>query len=419
MRARRCAGVSLGVGPAVLFALLELGCAPPHGRQASGSLARTPSTRRAEQLAAWIEELVAQRQRESAPGDRFSGFVGVARHGRWLFQRGYALDSGAAPADADTRFRIGSINKQFTAVALMRLAEEGKLSTSDPIGRYLPSLVGPARDVPLRYLLGNSSGIADFTDPAQLSSARPSLTQSWTEPHSVDEVLATLADLPLRFRPGEVFEYSNSNYFLLGLVVQAVSGDYAAFLQRAVLARAGIRGSREDAHDAPNTAQGHTIGDDGARVLSPTYDMLLGFPGGSLRLSANDFVRWDRAFADHELLSPVAEAELLSPHRARVPAQLLQQAPTYIGYAYGINVTCDHEREIHGHLGAVAGFTSFYARVPADGYVVVVLADTERFWARSLGKPILQMLLTGQAARPGVSDERPCPTFPPSGAQQP
>jgi hypothetical protein len=114
-------------------------------------------------------------------------------------------------ADGDTRFRIGSISKQFTAVVIMQFAERDLLRLSDPVGRYVSGLGPVVSAVSLEHLLNHSSGIADFADDARLMAA-------WMKPHSIEAFFATFKDKPLRFVSGQRFEYCNSNYLLLNLV---------------------------------------------------------------------------------------------------------------------------------------------------------------------------------------------------------
>jgi CubicO group peptidase (beta-lactamase class C family) len=135
--------------------------------------------------------------------------------------------------------------------------------------------------------------------------------------------------------------------------------------------------------------------------------MILAFPG-MVRTTGRDLVAWDRALASNAVLGPAAQAKLLTPHMDMLTAEAQAKTPTLLGYGYGMMIVCDHDRVIHGHGGAMAGFNSFFARIPDQGWAVVVLADTDGFDTRSIGKPILQMILTARPAVPEVNTERPC-----------
>lgn len=239
----------------------------------------------------------------------FSGIVAVARDGKPFVLRAYGKanrDTGAV-ADADTRFRIGSVTKQFTAVCILQLAEQGKLKVEDTIRTYLPDYPKKTGDkVTLHQMLSHTSGIPSYTDDEALMKARD-------KDHTPAQVLATFEDKPLHFEPGTKWEYSNSNYFLLGLVVEKVSGQtYERYLQDHVLGPAGMtRTSTIDAPDAPDTAVGYdTDAPDDGGGLKPAMaiSMTLPFAAGALRSTVNDLLRWDRALAGTTLLSDASKA---------------------------------------------------------------------------------------------------------------
>ncbi|MET0341370.1 MAG: serine hydrolase domain-containing protein [Polyangiales bacterium] len=356
----------------------------------------------AAELSQWIDAYVAAADHDRPPAERMSGFVGVAKAGQWVHQRGYRVDPTDAVPGPDTRFRIGSISKQFGAMVILKLAEQGRLRMTDPVGAHVDGLGAAVAAVPMEHLLSHSSGIVDFTEDEALMS-------TWMQPHSLDDLLRTVRYAPLRFVPGTRFEYCNTNYLLLALVADRLAGGFEAYLQAHVLGPAGMRRSGTvDAPDLPDTARGHTAGAHGERVAAPVSDMILGFPG-MLRATGNDLRAWDRAYARHAVLSVRAQDDMLSPRMSQLPAEVRDAVPTLLGYGYGVNVLCDHGHEIQGHGGRMAGFDAFFARIPADHWAVVILTDSDQIESRALGKAILQMLLTGAPVLPGgESQGEPC-----------
>lgn len=350
----------------------------------------------------WIDDYVGMLEKGRPEAERFSGFVGVARAGQWEVQRGYRADESLPLPTPDTRFRIGSVSKQFTAVAILKLREQGLLELTDPIGKYVPDLSPAVSAARLDHLLSQRSGIADFTSDDTLMS-------EWMKPHRVSDVLSTFAHVPLRFPPGTVFEYSNTNYFLLGLVVERLTGDLDGYLREHVFRPAGMtRSSTLAAPRLPNTARGYTAGASGSLAAVPQDDPLLVLGGGMVLSTGNDLLAWHRALERHSVLSASSQAELLTPHVTAVPDSLKQELPSFRGYAFGVNVFCSHQREVQSHNGAVAGFTSYFARVPDEGWVIVVLSNSDRFSAPDLGKPLVEMLLTSKPAKIGTNTVRPC-----------
>ncbi len=329
-----------------------------------------------------IDAYISAFGRNWGPGYAFSGYVTVARDGKTIFEQAYKLADieRVEAANSDTRFRIGSVTKQFTAVGIVQLAQQGRLRLDDPVRAHIPELPASIDSVTLHQLLSHSSGLASYTDDEALMGASD-------QPHSPDEVLASFTSKPLRFTPGTQFEYSNSNYFLLGLVIQKVSGQsYEEYLQQHVLAPAGMtRTSTIDAPDAPNTAKGYQA-KNSVIVPASAVDMSMPFSAGALRSTARDIVAWNQALTNDRLLNDASRLRLFTPNLG--------------GYAYGFLVEDELGTKIQHHAGAIDGFTSFVARIPAERLVVVVLCNVETFAAARVGRPIVRMLITGKAPEP-------------------
>ncbi|MEE4289772.1 MAG: serine hydrolase domain-containing protein, partial [Erythrobacter sp.] len=201
----------------------------------------------------------------------------------------------------DTRFRIGSVSKQFTAVATLLLAERGQLSLDAPIATYLEDTPPAWEAVTVRNLLRHTSGIPSFT---QLES----FERDQYLPLSQDELIATFSALPLEFEPGAKFTYSNSGYVLLSKIIEEVSGDsFSDFLDANIFAPLGMENSGLDdpARILPRRAAGYSpAGDDVTVINAPYNDMGIPSGAGAIYSTTHDLLKWQRGLFGGKLLSP-------------------------------------------------------------------------------------------------------------------
>ena len=194
----------------------------------------------------------------AAKAEKFNGSVLVAKDGEILFAKGYGLANAEhqVPNTPETKFRLGSITKQFTAMAILILQEQSKLKVEDPIGKYLADAPKAWEGVTIHHLLTHTSGVPSYTDD-------PSYGKKMTQPETVKSMIARFKDKPLEFEPGEKFHYSNSGYFLLGAIIEKVSGkSYEAFLKEAIFDPLGMTDTGYDQHATvlPNGLRGTTAG---------------------------------------------------------------------------------------------------------------------------------------------------------------
>ncbi|HEY2515986.1 MAG TPA: serine hydrolase domain-containing protein [Polyangiaceae bacterium] len=326
-------------------------------------------------LGDWIDAYASSYGAAWGESDAFSGYLLVARDGVPIFSKGYGHTRrpGGPLPEATTRFRLASITKQFTGVAILQLVDKGLVREDDPIGKYVPGLAFGDK-VTLHHLISHTSGIAEYLREDALATDRP---------HPHEEVVAGFANKPLAFEPGSRFEYSNSNYFLLGMVLEKVSGQsYDAYVRDHVLAPAGMTQSRSyDASDAPDVALGYQTDGD-ALVAAKPMDVSLSFAAGALSSTANDMVKWDRALAGDRLLSPAARERRVKPVKA--------------GYAYGVATDTLEGRRIERHGGEVNGFLSDFVRVPEEGLAIVGFSNQENVSLEAIVSAALQMAITGK-----------------------
>jgi CubicO group peptidase (beta-lactamase class C family) len=356
--------------------------APPAPASAPAPPAPPPPYGSAEQLGAWIDAYVSAFGARWGEAYAAQGYLAVAEDGKILFEKAYGKadrEHGRA-AGADTRFRIGSVTKQFTAAAVLVLARKGLVKVEDPIRKYLPEYPAVGDKITIHHLLTHTSGIPNYTeDEAVMKRRDRAMTRA--------EMIATFQDKPLLFEPGSQHRYSNSGYFLLGVLVERVSGkSFEDFLQENVLRPAGMtRTSTVDAPDAPDTAVGYEVGPDEALVMAKPIDMSIPFAAGALRSTARDLVAWDRALAGEAVLDGPWKARMFTPFKD--------------DYAYGWIVRPAGGKVVQFHTGGIDGFTSYFARAPEAKIAVVALSNSS-FEAGKMGEPALRMALTGERLDP-------------------
>ncbi len=288
----------------------------------------------------------------------FSGSVLVARDGAPLLRRGYGMANAEhdVPNTPETRFRIGSLTKQFTAAAILILQEQGKLDVHRAIKTYLSDCPEAWDAITVHHLLTHTSGIPDY---ARL----PGRERRIREPTTPDALIALFRDRPLEFKPGERFAYSNSGYALLGRIIERVSGKaYAEFLSEQIFTPLGMKDSGYD--DARPVLKGRAAGyTRGPRGLenAPYLDMTNPFAAGGLYSTVDDLLKWDRALAANRLLSQKSQEAMFTP--------FLQD------YGYGWRIVPTFDRPMVAHAGAINGFASHIRRYPEDGVCIIVLSN--------------------------------------------
>ena len=335
---------------------------------------------------------VGQVVQHYAARDSFSGTVTVAHPGGVTFQQGYGFaDHGRKTAfSAHTRFNIGSISKQFTAAAILLLQQDGKLKTTDHINQLLPPGQVPKAwsAVTVRQLLSHTSGLQDYFGSAM---------QEISHERDPAELLAMVQDAPLDFTPGEAYGYSNTNYLLLGLVVQHAAGTpYCTFLRKRIFNPLGMRDTQ--CLEEPSALQNHAIGyapsDSGEtkplaqNPPAPVAAKFAFFGAGNLVSTGEDLVRWTEALHHGRVLSDASYVEMTTPVRN--------------GYAYGLQIGTIRGHMRIDHAGSVPGFLSELEYFPATGNVVVILSNQLALSTGfSPGTHVIDSELMTIAAEPG------------------
>jgi len=278
-----------------------------------------------------IEALMAAYEQ----ADAFSGVVLVAEGGEIIYERavGYANREWSIPNAMDTRFRIASLSKQFTRVLVLQLVEEGELSLSGTIADYLPDYTGPGADrITIQLLLDHRSGIVG-------ESAVQNLERIERDYFTHDQMLELIAGYDLWFEPGADWGYSNFGFYLLGVIVERVSGrTYAELLQERICAPAGMQDTFPEVTSdiIPRRASGYWYSTDGWAHDSP-LDMSFVFGYGQLISTARDLYLFDRALREGKLLNQThthslvgAEAEYRPLGNGGCQAYVVEDGPASI-----------------------------------------------------------------------------------------
>jgi CubicO group peptidase (beta-lactamase class C family) len=311
-------------------------------------------------LASQIDDMLTK----LAEQDLFSGSVLVAKDGEVLISKGYGMANIEleAPNTPQTKFRIGSITKQFTAMAILQLQQEGKLNVNDPICQYIEDCPEAWEPVTIRQLLTHTSGIYNFTN----ASSYPDFKMQHASPA---EIIEQFRDLPLDFPPGETWSYSNSGYILLGYIIEDISGQsYAGFLKDNIFEPLQMADTGYDNNGdvIKNRASGYSS----KRTNADYIDMSVVHAAGGLYSTVEDLFLWDQALYTDTLIPTPLREEMFTP--------LVQIPDTEVSYGYGwlIDTQLNHKRI--SHSGGIEGFVTEIDRYPNDEVVIIVLSNLER-----------------------------------------
>ena len=289
----------------------------------------------------------------------------VRRNGKTLFRKGYGmanLELGVK-VEPDMAFRLGSITKQFTAVAVLMLAEQGKLSLQDEIGKYISDFPTGDKRVTIAHLLAHTSGIKSYTNMEEW-------LPLWRKDMTPAEIIAMSKDKPFEFSPGERWNYNNSGYVMLGAIIEKATGKtYEGFLREAIFTPLGMKNSGYDRTERviPRRVPGYHKDNDGF-VNAPYLSMTQPYAAGSLYSSVDDLAVWNDAVFSGKLL----KKEWLE--KAFTPFTLASGESTGYGCGWFVSELRGHRCIEHG--GGINGFTSYALSLPDDGIYVAVLTNS-------------------------------------------
>jgi CubicO group peptidase (beta-lactamase class C family) len=307
--------------------------------------------------------------------DLISGSILIARGDEILLAKGYGLANRehGIPNTPETKFRLGSMTKQFTAMGILVLADQGKLNLDDPLSKYLPDFPN-AEKIQLHQLLSHTSGVPSYNGVEGYG-------ENYIKPWSIDEVIDWFKDEPLQFEPGEDWSYSNSGYVLAAKVIEVVSGqDYDDFLRQEIFEKLDMEDTGQDVFTTvlPHRATGY--GNAEREIYNAPYrDMPFTSGAGSLYSTVLDLYKWDRTLYTDTLVS----TELLDR----------MMTPVKKDYAYGWFIRDELGHKLVEHGGAINGFLSQSQRFVDDDLVVISLFNYESTFWRTVNKGLAAMAL--------------------------
>lgn len=315
---------------------------------------------------AQVDALMGQLVQGDSPG----AAVIVIKDGRVLHKKGYGYANleTKTPITPDTAFDLASVSKQFTAMAVMILAERGKLSFDDPLTKFFPQFADYARKITVRHLLNHTSGLPDYM---QLFSRE---AKQGYQPSS-KEMLDLLAKQPQpRFAPGDKWEYSNSGYLMLAMIVEKASGKpFPQFVKENIFQPLGMNDSLVYDHTRPavkNRAISYARLESGFKNID-YHPLNLVYGDGAVNTSVEELYKWDQALYTEKLV----KASTLK--QAFTPGKLNNGTGTGYGFGWGVGKMLGLEHVSHG--GGWVGFRTFITRYPSERFTVIVLSNYGRF----------------------------------------
>lgn len=313
-----------------------------------------------------VDQYIAEQMHEQ----RIPGLsLAVALDGRIVKQKGYGFANleDRTPVTPDTIFESGSIGKQFTATAVMMLVEEGKIGLEDKITKYFPDAPSTWNDITIRELLSHQSGIANYTNG----------TMDFRKDYTEDELLKLAEGLPLDFPPGTDWNYSNTGYVVLGILIHKVSGEfYGDFLHERIFAPLGMKTRIISESDIiPNRSAGYKLARGQWKNQDWVSPSLNTTADGSLYFTTGDLAKWDAALYTTKLLKQSSLDEMWTVQKYQAGPNKGKPNKGHYGFGWEINEMNGHRLIEHG--GAWQGFTTMICRYVDDKLAVIVLTNLD------------------------------------------
>ena len=315
-----------------------------------------------------------------AKRDEFHGVVLVAKNGQILFQKAYgnAVEAWGIANTPDTKFELASLTKQFTGAAILILARTGKINLDDSVAKYYPQAPQSWKQITIKQLITHTSGIPN--------NEIRDFNKGICVPYTVEELIATFKNRPLKFAPGTGWAYTNTEYYLLAYIIQSVSGEtYGDFLLHNVFQRLGMSASGFASTLAivPQMAEGYAR--DGKSFRHRDYfDRSLEIGAGGVYSTPSDLLRWNEALNEEKLLNKKLLELMFTP-----------SSPGNYGFGWFIE---KKPRTKEYHEGSDPGFAAFEIRYPEERAFVIVLANLEDAPVRVIANGLGDLLLNGKIA---------------------
>jgi CubicO group peptidase (beta-lactamase class C family) len=291
----------------------------------------------------------------------------IAKDGKILYENayGYADIGNKLSIRLDTKFRIGSITKQFIATAILKLQVQGLLSVNDSLSKYIPDFPR-GNEVTIHHLLTHTSGIHSYTN-------KPDFASKVTSPIEQEDLINEIKKYPFDFNPGDRFQYNNSGYFILGYIIEKVSGmNYGDYLNENIFKPLGMKntGVYKSDLNIENEAIGYSYLNDKI-IKSKNWDMSWAGGAGSLYSTIEDLFIWNEALHNGRVLNEASLKSAFTP----VKTKENNNPSADNGYGYGWFLSNYRGLKVIGHSGGLDGFNSNLIRIPDQNLTVVVLLN--------------------------------------------
>jgi CubicO group peptidase (beta-lactamase class C family) len=299
--------------------------------------------------------------------DTFNGTVLVLQKGKVILDESYgkADQEKDIPFSNDILFPIGSLTKSMTAISILQLEEQGKLSVEDPLSKYFPDLAHSDK-VTLHHLLNHSSGYVDFLET-------PQIRKNYTKDHSHDDIINSFVSEPLESEPGEKFAYINSGYYLLGKIIEMVSGmDYASYLEKNIFEVAGL--DQTLIMNEESMKKVSVKGYEEGKLAAQVHPSLL-FAAGNVLSTKTDLGKYISAIETDTLLSPKQKEKLVS--------STIKVNPLGVGYGYGWYTTdgfISFNEQAYSHGGSLPGLRVGVTNFPEQDLSIIIFSNNGSEW---------------------------------------
>jgi len=332
----------------------------------------------AQDLGSQIDQVLEAKFNSDGPGAVFL----VSKNGKPIYKKafGHANLELDVPMQTDNVFEIGSMTKQFTAVGILMLMEEGKLKLEDDITRFIPDYPTHGHSITVHHLLTHTSGIKNFTSVKGLNA----IAKKDMEPL---EMIGFFKDEPMDFEPGEMFKYNNSGYVILGYIIEKVSGmSYADFVEQRIFKKLGMSSSRYATHKkvVSKRASGYHKKDD--YVNNRHISFSIPYASGSLMSTVDDLFKWEEAIKNHVLINEETTTQLAFTNYTTNSGEP-------INYGYGWHIKNLGGTKSYQHGGAIFGFKSMGVYLPEEDIYVVGLSNCDCNSPTQITRDIAEMVL--------------------------
>jgi len=331
----------------------------------------------AQSLEAEVDKVAAEYFKTNEPG----GVISIFKNGNEIYKKAFGLANleSTIPMNSDMVFEIGSITKQFTAVAILQLVEQGKLHLNDPIFQYLPDYPVHGKQITIHQLLTHTSGIPNYTNMPQWANV-------WRNDLSPEETLNLFKNQPLDFKPGSQFNYTNSGYVVLGLLIEKVAGmPYAKYIEQFLFKPAGMSHTQFGSRNAiiSNRVQGYQKGE--TYVNAEYLSFSQPYAAGALMSTASDLQLWNKAIRKGKLISKESLALAITNYKDGMDKN--------INYGYGWQTNSLYGSPTWEHGGGIFGFVSYVQYFPLEDLNIVVLTNCDSYNPEAISTKVATLLL--------------------------